>query len=339
MNSKEFHIEFEKRLVEVERMMNSTNKSSVLFILQVPNNNSNDLLLPYTRESISNIICFVEISDESEISYILEKSKGLIDRVVIDIDKKRENSDKIIENIKENLDILYYTYSDLKMWAEAATNFLSQTTNNINEQKLLLIGNSFLTTRVLLNLLDRGLNVYMFDSDYNDGVFKYDYYNNIKIDSKQIILIENLKESDIHFDILLGTNLKEEYNNNDLRKFDYTSIYDIGLNNFTGDFIKSQIECDTSVFRFDNRAGVSSIILNLMETEYLIKYNMGKTKIGSINVVSGGIMGRDGDIVVDNVYNPSSVLGVANGSGTFKHDYELTNNDLQNICSISKLVN
>jgi hypothetical protein len=179
----------------------------------------------------------------------------------------------------------------------------------------------------------------MFDSDYNDGVFKYDYCNNITIDSKQIILIENLKESDVHFDILLGTNLKEEYSNNDLRKFDYTSIYDIGLNNFTGDFIKSQIECDTSVFRFDNRAGVSSIILNLMETEYLIKYNMGKTKIGSINVVSGGIMGRDGDIVVDNVYNPSSVLGVANGSGTFKHDYELTNNDLQNICSISKLVN
>ena len=141
MNSKEFHIEFEKRLVEVERMMNSTNKSSVLFILQVPNNNSNDLLLPYTRESISNIICFVEISDESEISYILEKSKGLIDRVVIDIDKKRENSDKIIENIKENLDILYYTYSDLKMWAEAATNFLSQTTNNINEQNVKEIQN------------------------------------------------------------------------------------------------------------------------------------------------------------------------------------------------------
>lgn len=338
MNSKEFHIEFENRLIEVEKMMNNTNKSSVLFILQVPNN-SNDLLLPYTRESISNIICFVEISDESEISYIIRKSHGIIDRVVIDIDKKRENSEKIIANIQENLDIPYYTYSDLKMWADAATNFLSQTTNRINEKKVLLIGNSFLTTRVLLNLIDRGVNIYMFESDYNDGFFKYDYYNNIKINSKRITLIENLKVPDVHFDILLGTNLKEEYNNKDLRDLEFTSIYDIGLNNFTKDFIKIQIDRNINVFRFDNRAGVSSIILNLMETEYLVKYNMGKTKIASINVVSGGIMGREGDIVVDNVYNPSTVLGVANGSGTFKHDNELTDKDLKNILSINKLVN
>jgi hypothetical protein len=44
----------------------------------------------------------------------------------------------------------------------------------------------------------------------------------------------------------------------------------------------------------------------------------GRKKIDSCFYVSGGELGKKGDIVVDNVYKPKNVYGIANGKGDFK---------------------
>ena len=116
------------------------------------------------------------------------------------------------------------------------------------------------------------------------------------------------------------------------------SIYDVGLNNFSKEYIKQMRERGAQIFRYDNRAGISSALLNLLETEYLVKYNMGEIHVGEICVVSGGVMGEDGTVVVDNAYNPNFIVGIANGSGLIKSNSELSKKNIDDMCTIKKLI-
>jgi hypothetical protein len=56
---------------------------------------------------------------------------------------------------------------------------------------------------------------------------------------------------------------------------------------------------------------------------------MGKVTIKTTEIVAGGIMGRNGAIIVDNIKDPSYVIGVADGRGRVKYDPETSqeNND------------
>jgi hypothetical protein len=43
---------------------------------------------------------------------------------------------------------------------------------------------------------------------------------------------------------------------------------------------------------------------------------MGKDTISGVPVIAGGIIGNEGDIVLDSIRNPTSVVGVADGEGS-----------------------
>ena len=63
---------------------------------------------------------------------------------------------------------------------------------------------------------------------------------------------------------------------------------------------------------------------------------MGETTIGDIRLVSGGIIGENGVVVVDNYRNLQQILGVANGEGVFKTQLDET--DQQHINKLQKLL-
>ena len=78
------------------------------------------------------------------------------------------------------------------------------------------------------------------------------------------------------------------------------------------------------------------MIVNILESEYLVKRNLSRVSLADISVVSGGLIANEGDVVVDNADNPTAVFGVANGLGMFKT--ELTEKDKQNIEKIKSLL-
>jgi hypothetical protein len=118
MRIEQFKTEYIERLENVNKLILRTNKASVLIIQQIPLEIRNDdLLLPHIRESISNIICFVEIGDPSTVDFIIDNAIGIIDKLIIDSDIKRSNSKNIIDSIlKRKEDIPIFFYSDLDMW-------------------------------------------------------------------------------------------------------------------------------------------------------------------------------------------------------------------------------
>ena len=105
MNSLEhYKKEFMLRLADVSELINKTNKATVLIIQQLPDSDNFIPIIPYIRESISAIICFVEIGDIDMLDFVIKNSKGTIDKIILDIDRKRENSEQIIKAVYELTD-------------------------------------------------------------------------------------------------------------------------------------------------------------------------------------------------------------------------------------------
>jgi hypothetical protein len=66
--------------------------------------------------------------------------------------------------------------------------------------------------------------------------------------------------------------------------------------------------------RIDSRAALVSELNLVIETARTIQ-TMGTKILDGIRVVSGGIIGKKGSIVVDSVDNPARVIGVCDGRG------------------------
>ena len=319
-----FENRYEQMLHEMEELVKLTNKRSVLILLQ--HTHPTDLVpcVPAVRESITNIIGFVSLGDEQYLPYIIKRAADVVDTIMIDVDVKRGNSEQIRDTatrlaVENGIAVAYY--SDYSAWTSSAIAFMieieqqQKKTVGFGERRL-LIGRNALATKMIFELINRGMDVYILREEYSSSSLPT-AGGEIEIRSSFIHLVEDFSETS--FDALIGCELQRNSPYLDkLSTVAFGLIYDVGINNFTQDFIHAQRTRGAQVYRSDDRAGISGMVVNLMETRDLVGSRLGRTHIGGIPVVSGGYVGENGDVVVDNFNDAHSVLGVANGDGTFK---------------------
>jgi hypothetical protein len=99
-----------------------------------------------------------------------------------------------------------------------------------------------------------------------------------------------------------------------------TTVIDAGLSSFSEDAIDSAMNRSIEMVRSDVRAGYISEISCTLITEELATRHMGRTEYEGVTVVAGGIIGDDGDVVVDSIETPTSIFGVADGNGGIKQE-------------------
>lgn len=300
---------FKQRIEEVNRLVNLTNKSSVLVIQQFPTEKDTEVLIPNVRESISNVMAFIELGTVDILKLVLNLSVGIFDNIIFDSDVKCEKSTALISFVKRNVtSSKLFFYSDNNTWADSAIKFLQQVSNGVYDKTIFLAGNGILYKSIKTRLKDCGVNFVTID----------------EVESVDVIIGASIKEISI-----------DENSTKLISK--KTKIYDFGIGNFSADFLKKAIELNADIYRIDNRAGISSTILNLLETDYLIRNMMGKAEFNGVGVVAGGIMGKDSDIVIDDINQPKYVIGVADGKGFLKNNF--SQEEEKNLNFINRLIN
>ena len=330
---------FRNLLLQVNKLVKDTNKKSVLIIQQYPKELREEAVqFPPIRESLSNIICFVSVTGPELVGEIVTMSRNVIDLIVLDTDRKRQNTGDIIDAVNraaQPIQIPVVSYSDYETWSIAAVNFMLQVEGK-HTPEVLLIGKSQLASRIILDLISRNVRLFLLKEEFSDGVsLPYDNYTNISIAAERIVFV-SASESRC-FDALLSCSIMENTPFlSAIGSMEFKHIYDIGLNNFPRHFICERKLSGSVFYRSDDHAGIASMIVNILESEYLVKRNLSRVAISDISVVSGGLIGDEGDVVVDNADNPSAVFGVADGLGLFKK--ELTEKDRGNIERIQSLL-
>jgi len=102
-------------------------------------------------------------------------------------------------------------------------------------------------------------------------------------------------------------------------------VIDVGKGSVFKDAVQQSIKYNIPVFRSDISSAIDGVISTIQRNKQIIEKEIGRRKIKSnIFVVSGGQLGEDGDLVVDNYVHPQQIFGVADGMGDMKQKISKT---------------
>lgn len=280
------------RAAEAERLARETNKASVLVIQQFPVAEDSEPLVPPVRESIANILGFVEIGTAEQVARVLDVAGATVDLVALDCDQKLPESSAIVECARRRLAserLLFY--SDNQAWVDSAVDMVQRLEGGITGQSVLLCGTGALVDQLAL-ILPR-LGAVMVTPD-ETGAARAD-----------IILGASQKRVSVELAFVEAVRPG-------------VSIYDVGIGNVSAAAARRARERQLRLYRLDNRAGISSAVVRLLETDHMVRRLMGMLRVRDVDIVAGGVLAPPGAVVVDDIQTPTIAFGVSDGAGRFR---------------------
>jgi hypothetical protein len=299
------------RCREVEALTDRTNKLAVLVVQQCPVSADEELLCPPVRESIANIMMFVELGHVDDLAWVLDEVGQSCRMVAVDCDQKLPGSAAIVAHARANIapDRLLL-YSDNQAWFDSSLDMIQRIEGGVTGRSVLLTGDGALAEYMTFMLPRLGATVIR-ESDLTD-------------------------EADVR--IVVGASQKAASIDESLvdRLPTGAAIYDIGIGNLTLAAADRARARQLHLYRLDNRAGISSAIVRLLETDYMVTKLMGHVRVRDVDIVAGGLLAPPGAVIIDDIRNPTLVLGVADGQGRFRRS-PLSGDDRARIDFVSSL--
>ena len=94
------------------------------------------------------------------------------------------------------------------------------------------------------------------------------------------------------------------------------TLVDCGKGNITEEAINYSYELGLEIYRSDVTSGIISFVDQATSIKKLINNKTGRKLLkNDIYIISGGVYGKLGDIIVDNFDKPQVIHGMADGRG------------------------
>lgn len=95
-------------------------------------------------------------------------------------------------------------------------------------------------------------------------------------------------------------------------------VFDLLSGGIDAEIVQRLLASGAEVIRLDGRAALVGEVVGLLEAQQLADQVMGRGSVHAIPVVAGGVWGREGDVIVNSIKEPTQVIGIANGAGGIK---------------------
>lgn len=86
--------------------------------------------------------------------------------------------------------------------------------------------------------------------------------------------------------------------------------------------IRRAQDTNIPIYRADIRPGFEGHLGMLLETERIVQHALGRADFDGVPVVSGGLLARADEVVVDSIAEPHATFGLANGLGDFVRELD-----------------
>jgi hypothetical protein len=283
-----------ERFDAVAALAGRTNKATVLVVQQFPVADDAGVWFPPVRESIANIMAFAELGLASDAESVLFAADRF-NWIAIDCDHKLPESAAIVAAARARVDksrLLFY--SDNQVWFDSAFDMVQRLERGVSGKAVVLCGSGHVADALAFALPRVGASVVTPDGG----------------------------GSPIAASIVLGASQKRESIDQALiaRLPADASVYDVGIGNLTIEAAELARARGLRLYRVDNRAGVSSAMVRLLETDYMATKVMGRMRLRDIEVVAGGLLAPAGAVIVDDICRPTMIFGVADGRGRFRSE-------------------
>lgn len=233
--------------------------------------------------------------------------------VLLDIDKQNAGYESIGKVKSTFVNTLLLTYNDADIWVDSIKEQIIRVYDeNIYQKNMAILGDDY-KARLLGDYLGSlGAKVQMLSDEQGD--YNFNGTDTIVLWSK----IKNLSKIEIN-----------SFNKNAL-------IIDAKIGSLNEGLISELLENNIKITRVNIWASLCGVLSSLHESYKMQKLVFGRKSIEGVFVVSGGFIGKDGDVIVDNIHDISKVVGIADGNCGVRYDFE--DNDIKNIDYVKSII-
>lgn len=288
------------------------------------------------------------IDIEKKINLDFEIDNEVLRHFKIDCNKLKKNKENfennrsianIIKVLYPFIDIFHYKPNDLTV--DAVWGILSFKLDNFTNKKIAIIGCGNIGFKLALKLVESGADVRIHRRDKNKGYLMEEAINCIKSDfcNASVKYFLSSEEASKSCNIVIGTSSDNEVINTKIVENMATDsiLIDVGKGNIESNALNKALKANISVFRGDITASLLGFIDQSQKSKELVLNKMGRNSLTSeITILSGGLLGKNGEFIVDDFRNPSIIYGVSDGAGNLKID--LNSNELRQIEELKKYI-
>ena len=313
---------------------------------------ANNIYLPPLRE-IDNILIFgVVVYSSAQLKKICQVFNKSVDAIFVDTEKKipfligskhikkfntkklhsvfkkERLSNEFVElgnltsTVKSNTkNLLVHEFKPNDITVEHVWLLLRKHFGILGKKKMAIIGSGNIGFKLGLKLVESGVTVVLNRRNLDKCIFFSNAINLIKPEStlaNAVFSTDKIKACFSANAIIGCSNSFNIINENMLKCMKPNGIViDVGKGNLTKQAINYANKRKIKVIRCDITKTISNYI-NFYYKFFKENGHAGFQRIEkSFNIVSGGYIGKKGDIVVDNFKKPRQILGISDGSGKF----------------------
>jgi len=324
---------------ELKNPINS--ELNIVFTISSTSKQQDEGYLTPTRQINNTLIIGCVIFDQNDVLDLIKHTDGIVDIVLADTEKKipisidnknkphshetvcyvnTGNISRICFDHYKKSKVMEYKPNDITV--NAAWNYISQNLNYCSGKKIAILGAGNIGSKLALKLVECGANVYIYRRNELKGNQISIGLNAIKHPSclSNITYVDNPINAVHLADVVIGCSSGDPVVDLDVVSAMKKNglLVDLGKNSFTKDSISLAIKNRIKTYRVDVTAAIESLVYEINRSNEIISSAYGRSKIANFDIVAGGFIGLDGDVVVDNINNPKNVIGIANGCGDIK---------------------
>lgn len=281
------------------------------------------------------------INDEKLLKEVLLFFDGKIDYIFIDVELKQKiNLYEIASKIVKNSKLLSVKPNDntLESTDLLVRNFFE---DNLINKNIVIIGTGNLACKIAIRLAERQGNIYIIGRNKQKELSVINSINLFlpkftkKIKTFDEFPLQN--NADLVISALSGQFMDEELLYPLLTET--TLIIDVGINNFSKTFIEFNLKNNIKIVRLDTRISLPyQFLFDHIYVKQFFNDIFGQGNIDNIPVVSGGFIGSEGSVIVDNIKSPTQVIGIADGKGGVKENEQLNDKERNRIQKIREKI-
>jgi hypothetical protein len=324
---------FTHLMKQIRDLAKATGKPSGFSIGNTAKVGKGEFYLTPLRNTASMVIGGVIVFSEKQAMTVSKKIDGKVDYVMVDVEKKVSNDGSLSgepanveravrENIKKS-EIWTYKGNDLSV--DALDGFIACITKDdlrgVGGKKIAILGAGNLGCKLALRLVERGANVWISRRNPKKIKLIAKFLNCIKPEYTTACVTGTTNNEKVakNAEILIGMTQGIPVVTKKMIECLAPNpiLIDGGKGTFKREAIQKARDLGYDIYRLDVGAAIEGMLAELLATKQMVKKNMGRTFFKGEQVVSGGILGRKDEIVVDNAFSPKIVYGVADGNGDF----------------------
>jgi hypothetical protein len=254
---------------------------------------------------------------------------GKVDYIFVDDEKKIRkiyygrndvgNIEKAVRHVVKKSTLLTYKGNDLTV--ESVDALVCSLVPDVSGIKVAIIGMGNFGSKVALKLVERGVHVAGYRRDQKKLHIISNGINIIKSEHtiSAVTVAKNITEACRDARIVIGVTNEKEVITKDMLRYTKTGVIliDAGKGCFAEEVVSDPMH---NMYRVDISIMQKYIFLGLVRAHAHFSKPLGRRHVPELGVtlISIGLLARKGEIIVDDIQNPTAIIGMSAGGGVLE---------------------